>query len=77
MLLAILDFARIASALVVVVGVSHQSPWLGAELLLVLEDVGLRAPSVEALTIAQRCYDCEECCSQTFERAKRSIVFFF
>ena len=61
MLLAILDFARIASALVAVVG----SPViLGAELLLVLEDVGLRA---WVLTIAQRCYDCEECCSQSFD----------
>ena len=53
-LLAILDFARIASALVVVVGVTSI---LGAELLLVLEGVGLRA---WVLTIAQRCYDCEE-----------------
>ena len=37
---------------------------LGAELLLVLEDVGLRA---WVLAIAQRCYDCEECCSQSFD----------
>ena len=77
MLLAILDFARIASALVVVVGVtSHKQRvsviaknrslpvTLGAELLLVLEDVGLRA---WVLAIAQRCYDCEECCSQSFD----------
>ena len=42
-----------------------QSPCLGAELLLVLEDVGLRA---WVLAIAQRCYDCEECCSKSFDR---------
>ena len=61
-LLAILDFVRIASALVVVVGVTSH---LGrAELLLVLEDVGLRA---WVLAIVQRCYDCEECCSQSFD----------
>ena len=46
MMLATLDFARIASALVVVVArtrVGASSVTLGAELLLVLEDVGLRA----------------------------------
>ena len=64
MLPAVLDFARIASALVVVV--RKASPViLGAELvLLVLEDVGLRA---WVLAIVQRCYDCEECCSQSFD----------
>ena len=38
---------------------------MGAELLLVLEDVGLRA---WVLAIVQRCYACEECCSQSFDR---------
>ena len=37
---------------------------LGAELLLVLEDVGLRA---WVLAIVQRCYAYEECCSQSFD----------
>ena len=63
--------------MVVVVGVTHQSQTelfgienlppshlLGAELLIVLEGVGLRA---WVLTIAERCYDCEECCSQSFD----------
>ena len=57
-LLAILDFARIVSALVVVVGVtSHLVS--GAAL-------SPRRRRI-VLTIAQRCYDCEECCSQSFD----------
>ena len=63
-LLAILDFARIVSALVVVVGVTSH---LGSGAALSprkKEDVGLRA---WVLTVAQRCYDCEECCSQSFD----------
>ena len=51
------------SALVVVVSVTTVT--LGAELLLVLEKTSVA--SVGVLTIAQRCYDREECCSQSFD----------
>ena len=61
-LLATLEFARIVSALVVVVGVTSR---LGSGAALSpRRRVGLRA---WVLTIAQRCYDCEERCSQSFD----------
>ena len=62
MLLAVLDFARIASALVVVIGVTSHLGSGAAR-----SPRRCRIASVGAHNRTEMLYDCEECCSQSCE----------